>query len=251
MSVLALEHGPRRGRWTAVLLAGGIALVWIGALALTAGSPHGSAAHAHGAHVHPGAPPEGPGVLALFAMWTAMMVAMMVPPELPALLSPLRGGARATPARAATFFAGLLAAWAAFSAAAALAQWALERGTIVGPAGTIESPIAGAALLAAVGLFQLTPAKRACLERCRARLEPPGRAGAGALLAGLRHGAISLGSCGLLMLAPLAAGGMGAGWMAAMTALLVLEKLAPPGLLLARVAGVALLAWSGVVLLAG
>jgi predicted metal-binding membrane protein len=242
VAVLEATAGGRWERRAAVLLVAGIAAVWAGALALTLAG-HGGGAQPH--HHHHGSAPTGAGFLALATMWSAMMVFMMVPPELPALTARIRP--RETPvARSAAFFLGLLAAWIAFSAVAALGHWALERHGLVDAAGVLESPTAAAALLGLIGAFQLTPLKRRCLDHCRAELEahPPARGVGGAFLAGLRHGTVGMGSCALIMLLPFAHGGMSAAPMVAVTLLLVVEKLARRGLLVGRMVGAAFVAWS-------
>lgn len=271
MSVAVLALAPRRERWRAVLFLAGIAALWVGALAIAAGGDPGAGEAAHG-HLHghaglavqgegaphllahPAGDAGGTGLLALVVMWGAMMVAMMVPAEAPALAGQLRArpGGTSVP-RAAGFFAGLLATWAVFSAVAALASWVLERRLLLDAAGVLASPVAGALLVGAIGAFQLTPQKRRCLEGCRARrasLDARADTAAAALAAGLRHGTLSLGSCALLMLVPFGLGGMRLAPMAAITALLVVEKLGRPGLAVGRLAGAALVGWS-VVALAG
>jgi predicted metal-binding membrane protein len=238
----------------AILFLAVLAVLWVGALALASAHSHagGAPAQAHaGVHAHGGAAAGAPSLVALFATWTAMMVAMMVPPELRMVVVQLRSRAGWTSvARGAAFLAGLFAVWAAFSAAAAFAHWELERRHLTDASGLLASPAAGAALLGIIGAFQLTPLKGICLERCRASEAPlrtrPGPRGA--VAAGLRHGTISLGSCSLLMLVPFGLGGMGLAPMAAITALLVVEKLGRAGLWVGRAAGAALVAWSFVVL---
>jgi len=156
------------------------------------------------------------GLMPLFLMWAAMMVGMMVPAEAPSLWKLARGRG------AAAFLVGFLLPWIAFSFAAALLQERLHSwGLLDHQSGTLASPALGAALFVAAGALQLTPWKRACLERCR---EGPAR---GSVSCGLRAGALSVLSCGVLMLVPLAAGGMSLFPMALLTALLLLERLAP------------------------
>jgi predicted metal-binding membrane protein len=70
----------------------------------------------------------------------------------------------------------------------------------------------------------------------------------GALIMGLRHGLYCVGCCWVLMALLFVAGVMNLLWVAAITALVLLEKAAPRGDLLGRVAG-ALFAACGVVLL--
>ena len=60
---------------------------------------------------------------------------------------------------------------------------------------------------------------------------------------GLRHGAFCLGCCWALMLLMFALGTMNLLWMAALTLLLCVEKIAPGGALASRAVGVASLAF--------
>src|SRR5207302_1442808 len=92
-------------------------------------------------------------------------------------------------------------------------------------------PWAGAAVLLAAGLFQLSPAKRACLSHCRS---PVGyfmtawREGrSGALRMGLHHGLACIGCCWLLMAVLFALGIMNIVWGAAITAFVLAEKVLP------------------------
>jgi predicted metal-binding membrane protein len=109
-------------------------------------------------------------------------------------------------------------------------------------------------LLAGAGLYQLTPVKGACLERCRSPLSlvltrwPLSMRRAGLL--GLEHGLFCLGCCWALMLLGLGAGTAGWLWMAGITALVAVEQLAPLGASVARWAGAGLLGL-GLLLVAG
>jgi predicted metal-binding membrane protein len=100
--------------------------------------------------------------------------------------------------------------------------------------GGLTNPWLAAALLVAVGALQFTPLKRACRER---PLE-------GSINGGLRAAAVSMASCGALMLVPFATG-MGLLPMVLVTALLVAERLAPRQWPVSSLAG-ALLAGAGV-----
>ncbi|MGZ6125142.1 MAG: copper chaperone, partial [Myxococcales bacterium] len=97
--------------------------------------------------------------------------------------------------------------------------------------------VAPAAVLAAAGLCQLSPLKRACLRRCR----NAGKAARPALLSGVWSGLVSVGSCGVLMLVLFVTGVMSIPAMALLTALLVLERLLPPRLPVSTMAGIVLL----------
>src|SRR5206468_8876581 len=140
------------------------------------------------------------------AMWAVMMVGMMVPSAAPATLlyaAVARKAARqGTPlAPTALFVAGYAAAWSLFSAVATLAQWGLDRATLLSPMWVTTSPAVGAALLVVAGVHQLTPWKDACLRHCRAPAHffaAQFRPGRGAFRLGLVHGLWCLGCCAAL-----------------------------------------------------
>src|SRR5262245_39632155 len=143
-----------------------------------------------------------------FSMWGVMMAGMMIPSVAPMVLTHAaivrRRAARGVPfVSSGLFLAGYLVAWSAFSAVAALAQWALYHAALLDGRSLSIRPWAGAAVLLAAGLFQLSPAKDACLAQCRA---PVGyfvtewREGRrGAIMMGLHHGAYCIGCCWLIM----------------------------------------------------
>lgn len=195
--------------------------------------------------------PGATGILFLFAMWSVMMVAMMAGPAIPMLLLfasahvMQRGGAR-LPAAVVTFGIGYAVVWLAFSACAALAQWALHQAALLSPAMAAANPRLGGIVLCAAGLYQFTPLKTACLRRCRSPLGflmtrwHGGRIGA--LRMGARYGLHCLGCCWALMGMLFAVGVMNLLWVAALMLLVLLEKVAPAGVLLSRIAGVAAIA---------
>jgi predicted metal-binding membrane protein len=184
----------------------------------------------------------------LFAMWAVMMVAMMIPSASPMIemyARIARGNADSRAWFTWAFVGGYGAAWTLFSVAATAAQWALVRAAML-PAGMRVGPVAGAAILAMAGIYQLTPLKNACLAHCRS---PVGffmtqwRAGAkGALVMGLKHGAFCIGCCWMLMALLFVAGVMNLLWIAALAVIVLLEKVAPWGGAIARVSGVAMIA---------
>jgi predicted metal-binding membrane protein len=95
-----------------------------------------------------------------------------------------------------------------------------------------------AALLLLAALWQLTAAKRACLDNCRSPIQfvmrfwRPGAAGAVRL--GLRHGLYCLGCCWSLMLLLFVGGVMNLAWVALLASVVFAEKLAPAGWRLER-----------------
>jgi predicted metal-binding membrane protein len=135
------------------------------------------------------------GPAASFAgVWIAMMAAMMLPGAAPSAL-------RAD--RALPFVATYLAVWAA----AGVAVYALYE-----PHGAL----AAGAVTAAAGLYELTPLKRRCRERCREDRS------------GLAFGVHCVGASIGLMAMFVALGVMSVAWMAVVTLLVAAQKLLPP-----------------------
>src|SRR5205807_1669049 len=120
--------------------------------------------------------------------------------------------------------------WLCFSVAAAGLHWGLERTGLLSGAmmGSQSKWLSGAVLIAA-GLYQLSPPHDVCLAHCRAPADflsrhwLPGVAGAVRL--GALHGAFCVGCCWLLMALLFVGGVMNLAWIAALTLLVVAEKL--------------------------
>jgi predicted metal-binding membrane protein len=175
--------------------------------------------------------------------WTLMMTAMMVPSIAPLVLLVRRSRRAPTGVLAG----GYLAVWAATG----LAAYAAVRSTDVesAPAWAV------ATVLAAAGIYQLTPLKRACLRRCRSpvdllvRFWKPGWRGA--LRVGVAHGASCVGCCWALMAVLVGAGAMGLEWAAAISLAVVVEKVVPRGETVAKVLGIALIVSAAAVAAAG
>jgi predicted metal-binding membrane protein len=190
-----------------------------------------------------------PAFAAALLMWLAMVVAMMTPTVLPwilayATLVTPADGTRPWQAIAA-FATGYLTVWFGYSVTAAALQMTLARtGLLLGD--RLGAALGGTVLIAA-GVFQVMPLKAACLAHCRSPLSyfiARWRDGPiGGLRLGLSHGAYCLGCCWLVMLTALAMGVMNLAWMAVLTAVVVLEQVAPGGLWVGRVCGAGLLGW--------
>jgi predicted metal-binding membrane protein len=195
---------------------------------------------------------QGTDLLLVFVMWAIMMAAMMLPAATPLLLLLAKiNHARYSRWRSAvaTGVAGLgyLAAWTGFSLLATLAQWGLLEARLVSPMMESSSPLLSGALLVAAGAYQFTPLKYACLSRCRSPLSVllnDWREGyLGAFRMGLRQGAYCLGCCWLLMALLFAFGVMNLIWIAALSVLVLLEKILPQPRLFAQGTGAILLVW--------
>lgn len=187
--------------------------------------------------------------ISMFLMWTVMMVAMMTPTAAPMILAfaniNRKQRERERPyVASAVFLSGYLLVWTGFSVLATLAQWGLHEAALLSPMMVSTSPKLGGALLLAAGIFQWTPLKRVCLTHCRSPMAffmadwRKGRRGA--LVMGLKHGAYCTGCCWFLMALLFVAGVMNLLWCAVITAIVLIEKIAPGGDLFGRIAGVAL-----------
>src|ERR671914_2128797 len=181
--------------------------------------------------------------LLMFLMWAIMMVGMMVPSAAPMILLYARvcrtqrdKGRPFAPTGA--FVAGYVAVWSAFSLIATVLQWALEQAALLSPMMISTSPILGGGLLIAAGLYQLSPLKHVAPRHCRGPLDfitRHWRTGtAGALVMGIEHGAYCVGCCWFLMGLLFFGGVMNLLWVAAIAALVLIEKVARFGETIAR-----------------
>ncbi len=187
----------------------------------------------------------------LLAMWSVMAVAMMLPTTIPMLMLFARHQRWRHPERDASaptlyLAAGYLLVWVAFGIFASALQWGLERAGMLTPMmGALRSATVAGLVVIGAGAFQLSPLKYACLSRCRtplAFLMTAWRDGrAGALRMGFEHGLFCLGCCWALMLVLFVTGVMDLVWMAALTVLMLLEKIVPRGDWFARIGGVAMI----------
>ena len=183
-----------------------------------------------------------------FVMWVVMMVGMMAPSAAPTFMLFVALQRGRGPAYSRTWIAfgiGYFVAWGAFSAAAAAVQWWLHETAMMSPAMVVASAQIGAAILIGAGAYQLTPLKAACLTHCRGPLSflmSHWRDGsAGAVQMGMRHGLYCVGCCWALMCVLFAVGVMNLLWVAALSIIVLAEKLMPGGHWLARAGGVAMI----------
>jgi predicted metal-binding membrane protein len=193
----------------------------------------------------------------MLVMWWVMMAAMMLPSAAPTILlfaALSRNSAeRGDPAVPTGIFAtAYIIVWGGFSLLATFVQMQLDGLALLSPMMNSASVPLGAALLIAAGVYQMTPLKYACLRHCRTPIDffaRRWRRGAkGALLMGLEHGAFCLGCCWVIMTLLFYAGVMNLLWVAGVALYILLEKLAPAGRLISRLAGVVLILWGVTVL---
>jgi predicted metal-binding membrane protein len=184
--------------------------------------------------------------------WVVMMAAMMFPSIAPMVLTfafvqrrRRNRGAVDRTVSTWVFVAGYLLIWTAFGLAAYGLYVGVRSLSIPELSWHRRGPYLAGGVLLAAAIYQLTPAKDACLRRCRAPLDfvlTHWREGpSGALRMGVVHGAWCVGCCWGLMAALFALGVMSVPWMVAIAALIAVEKLLPRKELANRLVAITLL----------
>ncbi len=189
------------------------------------------------------------------AMWAVMMAGMMLPAAAPMILlyaAVQRRQGRRPVLMTGLFSAGYLVVWGGFAMAAAGLQLLLAQAGLLSPSlALLNARLTGLAFVLA-GLYEVSPLKNRCLDQCRAPLAfvmhhwRPGIRGAVGM--GLRHGMVCLGCCWVLMLLLFAAGAMNLIWVAALSALVLGQKLLPGGRIVSAATGLVLLGVGAVLL---
>jgi predicted metal-binding membrane protein len=211
-----------------------VALAW-------ASTIHNMSDAADGAPI---AMPNHASALALALMWISMMIAMMAPAAAPMVLAYAQVSRRVVPLRlfaiaTAALLCGYLGLWLLFSVAAAVLQWWLSS------LGAEPMPRLTGTVAIVAGIYQFTPLKHACLAKCRVPLGffltewRPGSGGA--FVMGVKHAAYCVGCCWMLMALLFASGAMDLLLMAAVSLLVLAEKVLPRGDLVSRVLGGAMI----------
>ena len=183
-------------------------------------------------------------------MWQAMMIAMMLPSTWPMLALYRRVALfhESPYVTIGTVLAGAayFTVWLAFGATAFAVGFGLSHWAMHAPRVSVLAPRAAALGLILAGVYQLTPFKQSCLRHCRepalylSHIWKPGLGGA--LRLGVHHGRFCASCCWALMLIQMLLGLMNPAAMAAIAAIIALEKLWSRGPLLSRVAGAAVIA---------
>jgi len=194
-------------------------------------------------------------LIVFLVAWQSMIVAMMLPSSLPMIrLFAVTSVRQERPGEAmAAFLGGYAVVWTLFAGVSFLGDAGLHHLVDRTPWLAQHPQVIGGGVLALAGLFQFTDLKERCLTECR----HPGaflltryrRGTAAAFRIGRAHGLFCLGCCWALMLLMFAVGVAHLWWMAALTALMVYEKVGRNGRRATPVAGVLLLALSAAVFL--
>jgi predicted metal-binding membrane protein len=188
--------------------------------------------------------------------WTLMTVAMMLPSSLP-LVNLFRRFTlrRADRGRLLVLLGvGYLGVWAYFGLLVYAGDTLLHAAVQRLPPLQDATGVIGAAILLVAGIYQFTPLKMLCLDKCRSPYSflvqhwSGKRPSRDALRLGIRHGLFCLGCCWTLMLLMFAVGGANLGWMLALGALMAAERTTRWGRHLTRPLGGGLILWSALAL---
>lgn len=273
MTAISLETVLRRDRTVVMVALAAIAVLsWIYILLLIWQVQHGAAATVGIVSSTAGAPVDGMDMqhmmvagIAMLAtprltdlpvlmlLWSVLMIGMMTPSAAPMILLYNRvarqAAVRGRPFAATSWFVGgYLLAWLGFAVVASLAQIWLQRQALLTPDMDSASRLFSAFVLLAAGLFQWGPLKDACLAECRMPLRFIQRHGGllpqarQSLRLGFLHGSYCVASCWALLALLFVGGVMNMLWIAALSVLVLLEKVTPLGRDIARLAGLVLLA---------
>ena len=189
-------------------------------------------------------------VLALFVMWSVMMMAMMLPSATPMILifstinkKKNERGNGFVPTW--TFLSGYILVWIGFSIIAVIIQWILHYFALMSSDFKLINPSVSGIVLIAAGVYQFTPIKNACLRHCQTPLGfimGNWRYGKrGALIMGLKHGLYCVGCCWVLMSLLFLAGIMNILWIALIAVFILIEKIVRRDRYVSYAAGFALM----------
>jgi predicted metal-binding membrane protein len=195
-----------------------LALAWVSTLRSAMGMP-------------PSPGTMGRGFVGFLLLWTLMMAAMMLPSVAPTVslyLRSLRGRTSGLTLvlRSAGLVVGYLAVWSLFGVLAFVAALA---GSVLAAEAPNAAPWVAALLLAAAGIYQLTPLKDRCLRHCRS---PLGfllhfgnyRGRLRDLRVGFYHGAYCVACCWGLMVVLITVGVMNLPWMVGLAAVIFIDE---------------------------
>lgn len=183
------------------------------------------------------------------AGWTLMTFAMMLPTSLP-LVNLFQRLTSRRPDRlrlVVLLIVGYLSMWALFGVMAHVGDRGIHE--VVERSAWLEanSWVVGAGTLVLAGVYQFTPLKYQCLDKCRSPLSfitehwQGSREASEAFRLGVHHGIFCVGCCWSLMLLMFAVGVGNLGFMLALGAVMAVEKNMPWGRRLSAPLGVALI----------
>jgi predicted metal-binding membrane protein len=226
-SAAPLERPALRLNTQTIVILGVAALAWAGVIA-------------YARHMGNGVGTMGIHFVEFVPMWSLMMTAMMLPAVAPVASLVLRTIGSDRPRRLVLFIGGYLLVWAAAGIPAYFALRIVDDQVADKPATMRAIAIV---VLAAAGIYQLTPLKAVCLRHCRSPLGQllhygniKGRARD--LKIAVHHAGFCLGCCWALMALFIAFGVMNLWAMLGLAVVVVSEKLLRHGETIGRFAGV-------------
>lgn len=191
--------------------------------------------------------------LAVTVGWLLMIIAMMLPTSLPlvAMFDSMTRQRANHASLVVLLVAGYLGSWTLFGLVAHVGDGLLHNAVEQHAWFQVNAWVMGAGVLVLAGLYQFTPLKSYCLEKCRSPF--------GFLIAhwggdhdrthafrlGVRHGLLCIGCCWLLMLLMFAIGLGNLGWMFILGALMAFEKNHSWGQRFSAPLGIILVCWGG------
>src|SRR4051812_21083166 len=227
-SVAPVDRPALRLTRETVVILGVAALAWAGVIA-------------YAAHMGNGVGTMGMSLLEFMGMWSPMMTAMMLPAIAPVASLYLRTMVSNRPRRLALFVGGYLIVWAVVGIPTYVALRIVD-GRVADSPATMRT--IAVVVLAAAGMYQLTPLKAVCLRHCRSPLAQllhygniKGRGKD--LKVALHHAGFCLGCCWALMALFVAFGVMNLWAMLGLAVIAFTEKLLPRGETIGRFVGAA------------
>ena len=180
--------------------------------------------------------------------WTVMTVAMMLPTSVP-LIATFDTIAGERPDRSllvALVVIGYLVTWVLLGLVVYSAGIVVQRFAVTSPWLRAHGYVGGAGLFLVAGLYQFSPLKYRCLDKCRSPLSfvlghwQGQHDRRNAMWLGVHHGLFCVGCCWALMLLMFAVGVGNLGWMLVLGAVMAIEKNVPWGRRLSAPLGVLL-----------
>ncbi len=191
--------------------------------------------------------------LTVIGGWLLMAIAMMLPASLP-LVAMFDGMTRQRANHAslvALLVAGYLGIWTLFGLVAHAGDGLIHNAVAQHAWFQVNAWVVGAGVLVLAGLYQFTPLKSYCLEKCRSPLGfliahwGGGHDRTHAFRLGVRHGLLCIGCCWLLMLLMFVVGLGNLGWMFILGAVMAFEKNHSWGRRFSAPLGILLVCWGG------
>lgn len=181
--------------------------------------------------------------------WVVMTTAMMLPTSLPliSLFQTVVRQRRDQVGLISLLITGYLAIWTLFGGALYAGDWLLHQAIDQNQWLSERAWMISALTLLLAGLYQFSPLKYHCLDKCRSPMSFIAghwhgvNAAREALVLGGYHGLFCLGCCWALMLLMFAVGAGNLGWMLALSVVMAVEKNTAAGRRLGAPLGITLL----------